>query len=175
MAKLPKNQSDVGKRASRVSSNDPKSYKQKTKLEYKTEYFELYQKELKTDLCWAIDTNDLALLEDAYKEARKLLGVSKGRPKTISNHIKVIREEVKANFCLYLAELLDQSYSSVWAEFFLNKHQPKKPDSDAPHLKVRFWCEHYPKDVRDHLFNVLDPDTTGRKLLTKLLDSADNK
>lgn len=175
MAKLPKNQSDVVKRVSRVSSNVSKSYKQKTKLEYQTEYFELYQKELKTDLCWAIDTNNLALLEAAYKEARKLLGVSKGRPKTLSPYIKELREEVKANFCLYLAELLDLSYSAVWAEFFSNKHQPKKPDSDRPHLKVRFWCSHYRKDVKDHLFNVLDPDTGGRELLTKLLNSADNK
>lgn len=175
MGKLSENQNSDSKRASRVSSNSPKPYKQKTKLEYQTEYFELYQKPLKTDLCWAIDTNDLILLEAAYKDARKLLGVSKGRPKTISLGIKRIREEVKANFCLYLAELLGQSYSSVWAEFFLNKNQPKKPDSNAPHRQVTFWCEQHPKDVRDHLFNVLDPETTGSKLLTKLLKNADNK
>ena len=40
-----------------------------------------YESDIKTDLCWAIDTNDLTLLEQAYKAAKQRLGGDKrGRP-----------------------------------------------------------------------------------------------
>ena len=116
------------------------------------------------------------MLEYAYKEARKLLGVSKGRPKSIPPHIQQYREEAKAHFCLYLSQLLGESYSDIWAGFFQNKNQPKKPQSDTlPQNYVRFLCEKYPEMVEKHLFDVLDADTDGRQLLTALLENADNK
>jgi hypothetical protein len=115
-------------------------------------------------------------LEYAYKEARKLLGVSKGRPKSIPPHIQQYREEAKAHFCLYLSQLLGESYSDIWAGFFQNKNQPKKPEAETPPKNyVRFLCEKYPEMVEKHLFDVLDADTDGRQLLTALLDNADNK
>ena len=65
---------------------DREAYEQKSGIEYQVEFFDLYEKGLKTDLCWATDTKNLELLEHAYKEARKVLGVSKGRPKSIPPH-----------------------------------------------------------------------------------------
>ena len=164
------------KRVSPVPTKGRETYKQRSGIEYQVEYFDLYEKELKTDLCWAIDTKNLELLKYAYKEARKLLGVSKGRPKSIPPHIQQYREEAKAHFCLYLSQLLGESYSDIWAGFFRNKNQPKKPQSDTlPQNWVRFLCEKYPEMVKDHLFNVLDADTDGRQLLKALLETTDNK
>ena len=163
----------------RVSGDPSKSreaYKPRSNIEYQWEYFDLYERELKTDLCWAIDTKNLELLEYAYKEARKLLGVSKGRPKSIPPRIQQYREEAKAHFCLYLSQLLGESYSDIWAGFFQNKNQPKKPEAETPPQNyVRFLCEKYPEMVEKHLFDVLDADTDGRQLLTALLENADNK
>ena len=120
------------KRVSPAPTIGRETYKQRSGIEYQVEYFDLYEKELKTDLCWAIDTKNLELLEYAYKEARKLLGVSKGRPKSIPPHIQQYREEAKAHFCLYLSQLLGESYSDIWAGFFQNKNQPKKPEAETP-------------------------------------------
>lgn len=151
-------------------------YKQRSGIEYQVEYFDLYEKELKTDLCWAIDTNNLALLETAYKEARKLMGVSKGRPKSIPPYIQQFREEVTAHFCLYLSQLLGDSYSDIWAGFFRNQSQPKKPQSATrPEHHVRNLCEKYPEKVHNYLNSVLDPSTNGRELLKELLEKKDNK
>jgi len=155
---------------------DREAYEQKSGIEYQVEFFDLYEKGLKTDLCWAIDTKNLELLEHAYKEARKVLGVSKGRPKSIPPHIQQYREEAKAHFCLYLSQLLGESYSDIWAGFFQNKNQPKKPEAETPPQNyVRFLCEKYPEMVEKHLSDVLDADTDGRQLLTALLENADNK
>tara|TARA_E500000178_G_scaffold31966_1_gene29098 strand:- start:206 stop:736 length:531 start_codon:yes stop_codon:yes gene_type:complete len=176
MGKLSRDGVASVKRVSRNPSKGPEPYKQRSNIEYQWQYFDLYERELKTDLCWAIDTKNLELLEHAYKEARKLLGVSKGRPKSIPPHIQQYREEVKAHFCLYLSQLLGESYSDIWAGYFVNKNQPKKPQSNIPPQNwVRFLCEKYPEMVKDHLFNVLEADTDGRQLLTALLESADNK
>ena len=79
MGKLSRDEVASVKRVSRNPSKGPEPYKQRSNIEYQWQYFDLYEKELKTDLCWAIDTKNLELLEHAYKEARKLLGVSKGR------------------------------------------------------------------------------------------------
>ena len=152
------------------------AYKQRSGIEYQVEYFDLYEKELKTDLCWAIDTKNLELLEHAYKEARKLLGVSKGRPKSIPPYIQRFREEVTAHFCLYLSQLLEESYSDVWVGFFRNQSQPKKPQSVIrPEYHVRNLCEKYPDKVYNYLNSVLDPSTNGRELLKALLENTDNK
>ena len=131
-----------------------------------------YQYELKRDLCWAIDVGDIKLLESSYRTARKVLGGRKGRPRAVTEGLKKIREEVKANFCLYLSERLGYSYSNVWASYFLNKSQPKKPASSLlSAVKVRYWCDKYPDTVKSHLYNVLDSDADGRELLRELLDS----
>ena len=176
MGRLSKDKVPSVKRVSRDLSKDPEPYKPRSNMEYQWEYFALYERELKTDLCWAIDTKNLELLEHAYKEARKLLGVSKGRPKSIPPYIQQYREEAKAHFCLYLSQLLGESYSDIWAGFFQNKNQPKKPQSKIPPQNwVRFLCEKYPEMVKDHLLNVLDADTDGRRLLEALLDNADDK
>ena len=164
------------KLVSPAPTKDREAYEQRSGIEYQVDFFNLYEKELKTDLCWAIDTKNLELLEHAYKEARKLLGVSKGRPKSIPPHIQQYREEVKAHFFLYLSQLLGESYSDIWAGYFVNKNQPKKPESNIPpQYHVRFLCEKYPETVEEHLYNVLDADTDGRQLLTALLENADNK
>ena len=76
------------KLVSPAPTKDREAYEQRSGIEYQVDFFNLYEKELKTDLCWAIDTKNLELLEHAYKEARKLLGVSKGRPKSIPPHIQ---------------------------------------------------------------------------------------
>ena len=176
MGKLSRDGVASVKRVSRNPSKGPEPYKQRSNIEYQWQYFDLYERELKTDLCWAIDTKNLELLEHAYKEARKLLGVSKGRPKSIPPHIQQYREEVKAHFCLYLSQLLGESYSDIWAGYFVNKNQPKKPQSNIPPQNwVRFLCEKYPEMVKDHLSNVLDAETDGRQLLKALLENADNK
>ena len=176
MGKLSENEFRDVKPISGAPSKGRKPYKQVSDIEYQSEYFDLYEKELKTDLCWAIDTSNLALLDAAYKEARRLLGVSKGRPKTIYPVIQARRKEVKAHFCLYLSQYLGESYSNIWAGFFQNKNQPKKPQSDTlPQNYVRFLCEKYPEMVEKNLFDVLDADTDGRQLLTALLENADNK
>jgi hypothetical protein len=71
---------------------------------------------------------------------------------------------------------LGESYSDIWAGYFVNKNQPKKPQSNTPPQNwVRFLCEKYPEMVKDHLSNVLNADTDGRQLLKALLDNADNK
>jgi len=176
MGKLSENEFRDVKPISGAPSKGRKPYKQVSDIEYQSEYFDLYEKELKTDLCWAIDTRNLALLDAAYKEARRLLGVSKGRPKTIYPVIQARRKEVKAHFCLYLSKYLGESYSNIWAGFFQNKNQPKKPESNIPSKYiVRHLCEKYPEKVQAHLFRVLDPDTNGRELLQELLQSTDNK
>ena len=176
MGRLPEDKFQGVKLVSPAPTIDREAYEQKSGIEYQAELFDLYEKELKTDLCWAIDTKNLELLEHAYKEARKLLGVSKGRPKSIPPHIQQYREEVKAHFCLYLSQLLGESYSDIWAGYFVNKNQPKKPESNIPpQYHVRFLCEKYPETVEEHLYNVLDADTDGRQLLTALLENADNK
>jgi hypothetical protein len=164
------------KLVSRAPSKGQKPYKQRSDIEYQAEYFDLYEKELKTDLCWAIDTNNLDLLETAYKEARTRLGISKGRPTKITPDIQERRQEVKANFCLYLSNQFGESYSNVWETFFLRKNQPKKPQSNtSPEANVRFWCGKYPKEIKTHLNNVLDPDMGGREALAKLLENTDTK
>ena len=164
------------KRVSPAPTKGRATYKQRSGIEYQLEFFDLYEKGLKTDLCWAIDTKNVELLEHAYKEARKVLGVSKGRPKSIPPHIQQYREEAKAHFCLYLSQLLGESYSDIWAGYFQNKNQPKKPQSEIPPQNyVRFLCEKYPEMVEKHLSDVLDADTDGRQLLTALLENADNK
>ena len=176
MEKLSEDEFQGVKLVSPAPTKAQEAYEQRSGIEYQVDFFNLYEKELKTDLCWAIDTKNLELLEYAYKEARKLLGVSKGRPKSIPPHIQQYREEAKAHFCLYLSQLLGESYSDIWAGFFQNKNQPKKPEAETPPKNyVRFLCEKYPEMVEKHLFDVLDADTDGRQLLTALLDNADNK
>jgi hypothetical protein len=176
MEKLSEDEFQGVKLVSPAPTKAQEAYEQRSGIEYQVDFFNLYEKELKTDLCWAIDTKNLELLEHAYKEARKLLGVSKGRPKSIPPHIQQYREEVKAHFCLYISQLLGESYSDIWAGYFVNKNQPKKPQSNTPPQNwVRFLCEKYPEMVKDHLSNVLNADTDGRQLLKALLDNADNK
>ena len=176
MGKLSRDEVPSVKRVSRNPSKGPEPYKQRSNIEYQWQYFDLYERELKTDLCWAIDTNNLVLLEKVYKEARTRLGVSKGRPTKITPEIEKRRQEVKANFCLYLSNQLGDSYSNVWETFFLRKNQPKKPQSNiSPEANVRFWCGKYPNEIKTHLNNVLDPVMGGREALAKLLETADNK
>ena len=176
MGKLPEDKFQGVKLVSPAPTIDRVAYEQKSGIEYQTEYFELYEKELKTDLCWAIDTKNLELLERAYKQARKLLGVSKGRPKSIPPYIQLFREEVTAHFCLYLSQLLKESYSDIWVGFFRSQSQPKKPQSAVrPEYHVRNLCKKYPDKVHNYLISVLDPSTNGRELLKELLENTENK
>jgi hypothetical protein len=104
------------------------------------------------------------------------MGVSKGRLRKIHPLIQEYREEAKAHFCLYLSQLLGESYSDIWAGYFVNKNQPKKPEPNIPpQYHVRAICEKYPEMVKDHLFKVLDRNTDGRLLLKALLENTDNK
>jgi hypothetical protein len=171
-----KDENRVILRAGRTVSTSQKVYEQKTQMVYDMVFFESFQKELKTDLCVAIDRRDVALFDEVCKEARELMGVTKGRPKTIHPYLQELRQEAKAHLCLYLSQLLGESYSDIWAGYFVNKNQPKKPDSNIPpQYHVRFLCEKYPEAVEEHLFNVLDADTDGQQLLTALLKNTDNK
>ena len=176
MVRKSKDESRVVLRAGRTVSTPQKAYEQKTQMVYDMVFFESFQKELKTDLCVAIDRRDVALFDEVCKEARELMGVTKGRPKTIHPYLQELRQEAKAHFCLYLSQLLGESYSDIWAGYFVNKNQPKRPDSNIPpQYHVRFLCEKYPEAVEEHLFNVLDADTDGQQLLTALLKNTDNK
>ena len=171
-----KDENRVVLRAGRTVSSPQKTYKQKTEMVYEMVFFESFQKELKTDLCVAIDRRDVVLFDKVCKEAREVMGVSKGRPKTIHPYLQELRQEAKAHFCLYLSQLLGESYSDIWAGYFVNKNQPKKPQSNTPPQNwVRFLCEKYPEMVKDHLCNVLNADTDGHQLLTALLKNTDNK
>lgn len=176
MGRKSKDENRVILRAGRTVSTPQKVYEQKTQMVYDMVFFESFQKELKTDLCVAIDRRDVALFDEVCKEARELMGVTKGRPKTIHPYLQELRQEAKAHLCLYLSQLLGESYSDIWAGYFVNKNQPKKPDSNIPpQYHVRFLCEKYPEAVEEHLFNVLDADTDGQQLLTALLKNTDNK
>lgn len=171
-----KDESRVVLRAGRTVSSPQKTYEQKTEVVYEVVFFESFHKELKTDLCVAIDRRDVVLFDKVCKEARELMGVSKGRTKTIHPYLQELRQEAKAHFCLYLSQLLGESYSDIWAGYFVNKNQPKKPESNIPpQYHVRFLCEKYPETVEEHLYNVLDAETDGRQLLKALLENADNK
>ena len=138
---------------------------------YEVVFLESFHKELKTDLCVAIDRRDVVLFDKVCKEARELMGVSKGRPKTIHPYL----QELRRTFAhIYLSSWA--SLTAIFAGYFVNKNQPKKPDSNIPsQYHVRFLCEKYPETVQEHLFNVLDVDTDGRQLLKPLLENADNK
>lgn len=176
MGRKSKDENRVILRAGRTVSTPQKVYEQKTQMVYDMVFFESFQKELKTDLCVAIDRRDVALFDEVCKEARELMGVTKGRPKTIHPYLQELRQETKAHLCLYLSQLLGESYSDIWTGYFVNKNQPKKPDSNIPpQYHVRFLCEKYPGAVEEHLFNVLDADTDGQQLLTALLKNTDNK
>ena len=176
MVRKSKDESRVVLRAGRTVSTPQKAYEQKTQMVYDMVFFEGFQKELKTDLCVAIDRRDVVLFDKVCKEARELMGVSKGRPRKIHPLVQEYREEAKAHFCLYLSQLLGESYSDIWAGYFVNKNQPKKPEPNIPpQYHVRAICEKYPEMVKDHLFKVLDSDTDGGLLLKALLENTDNK
>ena len=176
MGRLSKDKVPSVRRVSGDPSKGPEAYKPRSNIEYQWEYFDLYERELKTDLCWAIDTNNLKLLDEAYKAARRRLGVTRGRPSEITPFIQELRQEVKANFCLYLSNQLGDSYSRIWEVFFINKNQPKIPESSAsPEVSVLFWCDKYPREIKTHLNNVLHPKMGGREELAQLLASTDKK
>ena len=63
MGGLSKHKVPSVRRVSRDPSKGPEAYKPRSNIEYQWEYFDLYERELKTDLCWAIDTNNLKLLD----------------------------------------------------------------------------------------------------------------
>ena len=75
MGRKSKDESRVVLRAGRTVSTPQKVYEQKTQMVYDMVFFEGFQKELKTDLCAAIDRRDVVLFDKVCKEARELMGV----------------------------------------------------------------------------------------------------
>ncbi len=129
MGKLPEDKFQGVKLVSPAPTIDREAYEQKSGIEYQVEFFDLYEKGLKTDLCWAIDTKNLELLEHAYKEARKVLGVSKGRPKSIPPHIQQYREEAKRTFAFTCLNYWESRTVIFGLDFFririnLKNHSP---------------------------------------------------
>lgn len=85
MGKKSKDESRVVLRAGRTVSSPQKTYKQKTEVVYEMVFFESFQKELKTDLCVAIDRRDVVLFDKVCKEARELMGFQRGAQKRFTH------------------------------------------------------------------------------------------
>lgn len=112
-----------------------------------------YSRNIKTDLCWAIDSGDLELLEQAFKAAKKQLGGDKrGRPK-LPSYTNALRREAEADACFILASANGISYSECWLKFFPDKRRPRKPVNDVEYCKIslKFRMDNYGVDLRRHL------------------------
>ena len=127
-------------------------YQSKYPFDYSPAMFD-YSRNIKTDLCWAIDSGDLELLEQAFKAAKKQLGGDKrGRPK-LRSYTNALRREAEADACCILASAYGISYSECWLKFFPDKRRPRKPVNDVEYCKIslKFRMDNYGVDLRRHL------------------------
>ena len=141
-------------------------YKTKLPFNYSSIMFE-YSRDIKTDFCWAIDCEDLVLLEQAYKAAKKQLGGDKrGRPK-LPSYTNALRREAEADACLILASAYGISYSKCWLEFFPDKRRPRKPLNSVEYCKIslKFRMDNYGADLRRHLIKLDLKMPNGQKVI----------
>ena len=106
-----------------VKQGQQKPYNEGQK--YSEHLFHSFEPILKTKFCWAIDTNDADLLEEAIAEARARVTKAKvGRPPGRISHRT--RNQLRAHACSILAQQEAQSYTDTWTAFF-GGGQVKKP------------------------------------------------
>ena len=136
-----------------------------------------YERDIKTDLCWAIDTNDLTLLEQAYKAAKQRLGGDKrGRP-PLPEHTQRLRRHVEACACAVMADAYASSFDEIWRTYFPDKGEPATPINDPNgciiDLNAKLSNQRYGADLKRHLLklDLIMPD--GKHLLHHL--AADKK
>lgn len=150
-------------------------YQSKYPFDYSPAMFD-YSRNIKTDLCWAIDSGDLALLEQAFKAAKKQLGGDKrGRPK-LPSYTNALRREAEADACFILARAYGISYSECWLQFFPDARRPKKPSEDVDYCKtsLKFRIDNYGADLRRHLSKLDLSMPSGEKLID-LIDAVEKK
>ena len=150
-------------------------YQSKYPFDYTPAMFD-YSRNIKTDLCWAIDSGDLELLEQAFKAAKKQLGGDKrGRPK-LPSYTNALRREAEADACFILASAYGISYSECWLQFFPDTRRPKKPAEDVDYCKtsLKFRIDNYGADLRRHL-SKLDLSMPNGVKLIDLIDAVEKK
>ena len=127
-------------------------YKSQITFEYSPIMFD-YLRDIKTDFCWAVDTKNLELLEQAYTAAKKQIGGDKrGRPR-LPYQMKAVRRRAEADACLILSNAHGMSYTKCWRTFFPDNRPPRKPTNNVHHCKIslQFHLEKYGPDLRRHL------------------------
>ncbi|MDB2556764.1 hypothetical protein N9X77_02215 [Luminiphilus sp.] len=136
-----------------------------------------YERDIKTDLCWAIDTNDLKLLEQAYKAAKQRLGGDKrGRP-PLPEYTQRLRRHVEACACAVMADAYTSSFDEIWRTYFPDKWEPATPINDPNgciiDLNAKLSNQRYGADLKRHLLklDLIMPD--GKHLIHHL--AADKK
>ena len=142
---------------------------QKSNIKYAWHNFTEAQIELKSDLCYALDSRNLELLESAYKAARKAIsGKRVGRPK-LNASIKRYREDATTLACVYVAREMDISFSEAWRSFFPDKFVPAIPASKTPPEEiVTFYCHAF-DPVRKHIETLIRKEPQLREYLYPLL------
>ena len=136
-----------------------------------------YERDIKTDLCWAIDTNDLKLLEQAYKAAKKRLGGDKrGRP-PLPEHTQRLRRHVEACACAVMADAYASSFDEIWRIYFPDKWEPATPLNDPNgciiDLNAKLSNQRYGADLKRHLLKLDLTMPDGKHLIHHL--AADKK
>ncbi len=99
----------------------------KNEVPYSWELMTAYEYELKKELCFAIDFNDIEALEQAYKAAKKLIqGEARGRPTDKIG--SATRKRINAHICAVLVDKHGISFTKAWEKHFGGTGQPKKPE-----------------------------------------------
>ncbi|MDC6458709.1 hypothetical protein PQY66_00030 [Luminiphilus sp.] len=144
-------------------------YEQKSNIQYAWHNFTEGQIELKSDLCYALDTKNLELLESAYKAAYKAIGGrGVGRPK-LSASIKQCRDDATALACVYVAREMGISFSEAWRSFFPDQFVPAIPSSETPPEDiVTFYCHSFDA-VRRHIETLIKKEPQLSEYLHPLL------
>lgn len=144
-------------------------YKQQSNIEYAWHNFIEGQIELKSDLCYALDTKNLELLKSSYKAACKAIsGRGIGRPK-LNASIKQYRDDATIFACVYVAREMNISFSEAWRSFFPDQFVPAILQSETPPEEiVTFYCQSF-EDVRKHIVALIKKEPQLRKYLHPLL------
>ena len=144
-------------------------YEQKSNIYYQWHNFNEGKVELKTDLCYALDMNDLKLLEVAYKAARKAIsGNWVGRHK-LDPVVADYRDDATSLACVYVAKKMDISFSNAWQSYFPDKFAPAVPITlTPPETIVTEYCRKIP-EVRSHINKLAEKEPAIRQYLTDLL------
>jgi hypothetical protein len=148
-------------------SDEP--YKQKSNIKYAWHNFTEGQIELKSDLCYALDTKNFELLESAYKAASKAIsGRAVGRPK-LNESIKQYRDDATVLACVYVARKMEISFSVAWRSFFPDQFAPAIPKTKTPPEDiVTFYCRSF-DEVRKHIETLIKKEPQLREYLHPLL------